>query len=136
MVHSGVAAACKEIHVNLDKSFELTNRWNSVAVVTDGACVLGLGNIGPEAAMPVMAGKVMLFKYLGGVDAFPICLKSTHSHCVQLSLFEFGNSLALFMSLVAIISTSKPHRFLTIIAPASTGALTTTLATSTTQFWI
>jgi len=74
----GVAAPCKEIQANPDKSFELTNRWNYVAVVTDGTRVLGLGNIGPEAAMPVMEGKALLFKYLGGVDAFPICLKTTN----------------------------------------------------------
>jgi malate dehydrogenase (oxaloacetate-decarboxylating) len=72
----GVAAPCREIQANPDKSFELTNRWNSVAVVTDGTRVLGLGDIGPEAAMPVMEGKAMLFKYLGGVDAFAICLKT------------------------------------------------------------
>lgn len=72
----GVAAACKEIQANPDKSFELTNRWNYVAVVTDGTHVLGLGNIGPEAAMPVMEGKALIFKYLGGVDAFPICLRT------------------------------------------------------------
>jgi malate dehydrogenase (oxaloacetate-decarboxylating) len=72
----GVAAACREIQANPEKSFELTNRWNYVAVVTDGTRVLGLGDIGPEAAMPVMEGKALLFKYLGGVDAFPICLKT------------------------------------------------------------
>ena len=72
----GVAAVCKQIQENPDKSFELTNRWNYVAVVTDGTRVLGLGNIGPTAAMPVMEGKALLFKYLGGVDAFPICLKT------------------------------------------------------------
>ena len=72
----GVAAVCKEIQANVDKSFELTNRWNYVAVVSDGTRVLGLGDIGPEAAMPVMEGKALLFKYLGGVDAFPICLKT------------------------------------------------------------
>jgi len=72
----GVAAPCKEIQANVDKSFELTNRWNYVAVVSDGSRVLGLGDIGPEAAMPVMEGKALLFKYLGGVDAFPICLKT------------------------------------------------------------
>jgi malate dehydrogenase (oxaloacetate-decarboxylating) len=72
----GVAAPCKEIQANPDKSFELTNRWNYVAVVTDGTRVLGLGDIGPEAAMPVMEGKALLFKYLGGVDAFPICVKT------------------------------------------------------------
>ena len=72
----GVAAPCKEIQADPDKSFELTNRWNYVAVVTDGTRVLGLGDIGPEAAMPVMEGKALLFKYLGGVDAFPICVKT------------------------------------------------------------
>jgi malate dehydrogenase (oxaloacetate-decarboxylating) len=72
----GVAAPCREIQASPDKSFELTNRWNYVAVVTDGTRVLGLGDIGPEAAMPVMEGKALLFKYLGGVDAFPICLKT------------------------------------------------------------
>jgi len=72
----GVAAACKEIQASPEKSFELTNRWNFVAVVTDGTRVLGLGNIGPEAGLPVMEGKSILFKYLGGVDAFPICLKT------------------------------------------------------------
>jgi malate dehydrogenase (oxaloacetate-decarboxylating) len=72
----GVAAPCRIIQADPEKSFELTNRWNSVAVVTDGTRVLGLGNIGPEAAMPVMEGKAMLFKFLGGVDAVAICLKT------------------------------------------------------------
>ncbi len=72
----GVAVPCRMIQADPDKSFELTNRWNSVAVVTDGTRVLGLGDIGPEAALPVMEGKAMLFKYLGGVDAFAICLKT------------------------------------------------------------
>ena len=72
----GVAAPCREIQAEPEKSFELTNRWNYVAVVSDGTRVLGLGDIGPEAAMPVMEGKALLFKYLGGVDAFPICLKT------------------------------------------------------------
>jgi malate dehydrogenase (oxaloacetate-decarboxylating) len=72
----GVAAPCRMIQADPEKSFELTNRWNSVAVVTDGTRVLGLGDIGPEAALPVMEGKSMLFKYLGGVDATAICLKT------------------------------------------------------------
>ena len=72
----GVAAVCREIQSNPDKSFELVSRGNFVAVVTDGTRVLGLGDIGPEAAMPVMEGKALLFKYLGGVDAFPICLRT------------------------------------------------------------
>ena len=72
----GVAAPCREIQADPDKSFEYTNRWNSVAIVTDGTRVLGLGDIGPEAALPVMEGKAMLFKYLGGVDAVAICLRT------------------------------------------------------------
>ena len=70
----GVAAPCKAIEADRDKAYELTSKWNTVAVVSDGSRVLGLGNIGPEAAMPVMEGKAMLFKYLGGVDAVAICL--------------------------------------------------------------
>jgi malate dehydrogenase (oxaloacetate-decarboxylating) len=70
----GVAAPCKDIAANPEKVFEHTNKGNMVAVVTDGTRVLGLGDIGPEAGMPVMEGKAILFKYLGGVDAFPICL--------------------------------------------------------------
>jgi len=70
----GVAAVCKEIHKNKDLVFDYTNKWNNVAIVSDGTRVLGLGDIGPYAGMPVMEGKALLFKYLGGVDAFPICL--------------------------------------------------------------
>jgi malate dehydrogenase (oxaloacetate-decarboxylating) len=70
----GVAAPCKEIQRHLSKAYEMTNKWNFVAVVSDGSRVLGLGNIGPEAGLPVMEGKALLYKYLGGVDAFPICL--------------------------------------------------------------
>lgn len=72
----GVAQPCLEIQKDIDKSFELTRRWNLVAVVTDGTAVLGLGDIGPEAGMPVMEGKCMLFKEFGDVDAVPICIKS------------------------------------------------------------
>ena len=70
----GVAAVCKDIAANPEKVYQHTNKGNMVAVVTDGTRVLGLGDIGPEAGMPVMEGKAILFKYLGGVDAFPICL--------------------------------------------------------------
>ncbi len=72
----GVAAPCLEIQKDESKSFDLTRRANLVAVVTDGSAVLGLGNIGPLAGMPVMEGKCLLFKELGGVDAFPICVGS------------------------------------------------------------
>ena len=72
----GVAAPCLAIRDNPEKSYELTRRWNTVAVVTDGSAVLGLGDIGSEASMPVMEGKCALFKAFGGVDAIPICIDS------------------------------------------------------------
>jgi len=72
----GVAEPCKAIAKNKDLVYEYTNKWNTVAIVTDGTRVLGLGDIGPEAGLPVMEGKALLFKYLGGVDAVPICLDS------------------------------------------------------------
>ena len=72
----GVAQPCLEIQKDIDKSYELTRRWNMCAVITDGTAVLGLGDIGPEAGMPVMEGKCVLFKSFGGVDAFPLCIKS------------------------------------------------------------
>ena len=72
----GVAAPCIAIQKDVDRSYELTRRWNLCLVVTDGTAVLGLGDIGPEAGMPVMEGKCVLFKSFGGVDAFPLCIKS------------------------------------------------------------
>jgi malate dehydrogenase (oxaloacetate-decarboxylating) len=72
----GVAEPCKDIHKNPEKVFEHTNKWNMVAVVSDGTRVLGLGNIGPMGGLPVMEGKAILFKYLGGVDAFPLCINA------------------------------------------------------------
>ncbi len=70
----GVADPCKEIYADKEKAYEMTNKWNFVAVISDGSRVLGLGDIGPEAGLPVMEGKALLYKYLGGVDAFPLCL--------------------------------------------------------------
>ncbi len=72
----GVASACLEIQKNPEESYALTRRWNTCAVITDGTAVLGLGDIGPEAGMPVMEGKCILFKAFGGVDAFPLCIRS------------------------------------------------------------
>ena len=72
----GVAQPCLEIQKDIDKSYELTRRHNLCAVITDGSAVLGLGDIGPEAGMPVMEGKCVLFKAFGGVDAFPLCVKT------------------------------------------------------------
>ena len=72
----GVAEPCLEIQKDITKSYELTRRWNMCAVITDGTAILGLGDIGPEAGMPVMEGKCVLFKSFGDVDAFPLCIKS------------------------------------------------------------
>ena len=90
----GVAKPCMVIHDDPEKSYELTNRHNLVAVITDGSAVLGLGDIGPEAAMPVMEGKCVLFKSLGGVDALPLCVRTKDVdefvHTVSLLLGSFG----------------------------------------------
>ncbi len=84
----GVAQPCLEIQKDVSQSYELTRRWNLCLVVTDGTAVLGLGDIGPEAGMPVMEGKCVLFKAFGGVDAFPLCVKSK-------DVDEFVNAVAL-----------------------------------------
>ena len=90
----GVAEPCLAIHEDVEKSFELTRRWNTVPVITDGTAVLGLGDIGPEAGMPVMEGKCALFKAFGGVDAFPLCIRSKDTdeivRTVELLAGSFG----------------------------------------------
>ena len=87
----GVAQPCLEIQKDPSKSYELTRRWNMAAVITDGSAVLGLGDIGPEAGMPVMEGKCVLFKAFGGVDAVPLCVKT---HDVD----EFVNAVYMMSS--------------------------------------
>ncbi len=90
----GVAEPCLAIKADPEKSFELTRRWNTVPVITDGTAVLGLGNIGPEAGMPVMEGQCALFKAYGDVDAFPVCIKSKDVdeivHTIKLISGSFG----------------------------------------------
>lgn len=90
----GVAEPCMAIHNDVEKSFELTRRWNTVPVITDGTAVLGLGDIGPEAGMPVMEGKCALFKAYGDVDAYPICLRTKDTeeiiNAIKLMAGSFG----------------------------------------------
>ena len=88
----GVAAPCLEIQKDPAKSYELTRRHNLCAVVTDGSAVLGLGNIGPEAGMPVMEGKCVLFKAFGGVDAFPLCIKSNDVDTIVETVYLLSGS--------------------------------------------
>ncbi len=88
----GVAEACLAIQKNPEESYNLTRRWNLCAVVTDGSAVLGLGNIGPEAGMPVMEGKSVLFKAFGGVDAFPICIRSNDVDTIVDTVYNISGS--------------------------------------------
>ena len=88
----GVAQPCLEIEKDLNLSYELTRRWNLCLVVTDGTAVLGLGDIGPEAAMPVMEGKCVLFKSFGDVDAFPLCIKSKDVDEIVNSIYLISGS--------------------------------------------
>ena len=88
----GVAQPCLEIQKDIDKSYELTGRHNMCLVVTDGSAVLGLGDIGPEAAMPVMEGKCALFKAFGGVNAFPLCIKSKDVDTIVQTIYLLSGS--------------------------------------------
>ena len=88
----GVAQPCLEIQKDIDKSYTLTRRWNLCAVITDGTAVLGLGDIGPEAGMPVMEGKCVLFKSFGDVDAFPLCIKSKDVDTIVNTIYMISGS--------------------------------------------
>lgn len=88
----GVAEPCLAIQKDYSKSWELTRRWNMVAVITDGTAVLGLGDIGPEAGMPVMEGKCVLFKEFGGVDAFPICIRTKDVDEIVETIYNISGS--------------------------------------------
>lgn len=88
----GVAEPCLEIQKDISKSYELTRRWNMVAVITDGTAVLGLGDIGPEAGMPVMEGKCVLFKAFGDVDAFPLCVQSKDVDSIVETVYQISGS--------------------------------------------
>ena len=88
----GVAQPCLEIQKDIEKSYELTRRWNMCAVITDGSAVLGLGNIGPEAGMPVMEGKCVLFKSYADVDAFPLCVKSQEVDTIVETVYQISGS--------------------------------------------
>ena len=79
----GVAAVCREIAEDTDRVWQYTLKSNTVGIITDGTAVLGLGNIGPYAAIPVMEGKAILFKEFAGIDAFPICLDTTHGDIIR-----------------------------------------------------
>ena len=88
----GVAQPCLEIQKDYNLSFELTRRWNLIGVITDGSAVLGLGNIGPEAGMPVMEGKCVLFKEFAGVDAFPLCIRSNDVDEIVNTIYNISGS--------------------------------------------
>ncbi|MGI6166554.1 MAG: NAD(P)-dependent malic enzyme [Eubacteriales bacterium] len=88
----GVAQPCLEIQKDVNKSYELTRRWNLCAVITDGSAVLGLGDIGPEAGMPVMEGKCVLFKAFGDVDAIPLCIKSKDVDTIVETIYLLSGS--------------------------------------------
>jgi malate dehydrogenase (oxaloacetate-decarboxylating) len=106
----GVAAPSMEIFRNKDKIYDYTNKWNTIAVVSDGSRVLGLGNIGPEAALPVMEGKSLLFKYLGGVDAIPLCI-GKEGCCEADQIIEFVKMVQPSFGGVNLEDISNPKCF-------------------------
>src|SRR4030042_1436911 len=103
----GVGKPCLEIARDKALSFEYTSRWTIVAVLTDGSAVLGLGNIGPEAGLPVMEGKAVLFKEFGGVDAFPICLATQNTE----EIISIATALAPCLGGINLEDISAPRCF-------------------------
>ena len=118
----GVAEPCLEIQKDYDKSFKLTRRNNLVAVITDGTAVLGLGDIGPEAGMPVMEGKCALFKEFGDVDAFPLCVRSKDVDEIVRTVFLISGSFGG----INLEDIAAPRCF-EIAIPAEPAPFTTTL---------
>jgi malate dehydrogenase (oxaloacetate-decarboxylating) len=106
----GVAAPCKEIFKDKEKVYDYTSKWNYVAVVSDGSRVLGLGNIGPEASLPVMEGKALLFKYLGGVDAFPMSIGGKDC-CSAQQIIDFVKMIQPTFGGINLEDISKPKCF-------------------------
>jgi len=106
----GVAAPCKEIKENKSKVYDFTSKWNYIAVVSDGSRVLGLGNIGPEASLPVMEGKALLFKYLGGVDAFPLSIGNDQC-CSADQIIQFVKLIQPTFGGINLEDISKPKCF-------------------------
>jgi len=106
----GVSAPSSEIFKDKNKVYEYTNKWNSIAIVSDGTRVLGLGNIGPEAALPVMEGKSLLFKYLGGVDAIPLCI-GNEKCCEANQIIEFVKLIQPSFGGINLEDIEKPKCF-------------------------
>jgi len=106
----GVAVPSREIYKNKEKAYEYTSKWNYVAIVSDGSRVLGLGNIGPEASLPVMEGKALLFKYLGGVDAFPLSI-GTNDCCNADQIVDFVKMIQPTFGGINLEDISNPKCF-------------------------
>ena len=106
----GVAEPCLKISENVDLSYTYTRRHNMVAVITDGTAVLGLGDIGPEAGMPVMEGKCVLFKEFGDVDAFPLCIRSKDVDEIVNTVKLLAGSFGVYTADILLISTSMTKK--------------------------
>ena len=123
----GVAEPCLVIKDDVDKSYELTRRWNLVAVITDGSAVLGLGDIGPEAGMPVMEGKCVLFKEFADVDAFPLCVKTQNVDELVQTIYNISGSFGCIQKFFSSSVSTNPSRQLCRLASVSTVLTTCSL---------